>query len=174
MMKVLLILFSTLQISTVSFSQSLKKYVIGSSGCSVYMLCDPGEFQMTYSEDSSAVFTGECKPDSVSYGIICVKLKETIPAGDDAEELLISYLDYLKTAFKIKSSAGYGKGQTLSSKADARGVLDYWNDEGGNEWKVKGWTDGKFISILYVIEKGKLEYSPKHDLFMNGFRFPEN
>ena len=173
-MKTIWVLFSTMLISTISFSQSLKKYAIGTSGCSVYMLCDPGQFQMTFSEDSSAVFTGECKPDSVTYGIICVKLKETIPAGDDAEDLLISYLDYLKTAFKIKSSSGYGKGQTLNSKADARGVLDFWNDEVGNEWKVKGWTDGKVISILYVIEKSKSEYPAKHDVFLNGFRFPEN
>jgi hypothetical protein len=150
----------------------VKKYSIGNSGCSVYMLCDPGEFEMTYSEDSSMVFTAECKPDSVSYGIICVKLKETVATGDEAENLLISYLDYLKTAFKIKSSAGYGKGHTLSSKADARGIIDYWTDEEENDWQVKAWADGKIISVLYVFKKGKLENQTKYEVFLNGFRFP--
>jgi len=152
--------------------QTIKKYTIGNSGCAIYMFCDPGEFEVTYSEDSSVVFTGECKPDSVSYGLICVKLKEAIPAGDNSEMLLISYLDYLKTAFTVKSAAGYGKGHTMEKKPEARGVIDYWTDAEGNEYKVKGWTDGKFIAVLYVFSNGKLNYLPKQDIFLNGFRFP--
>ena len=136
------------------------------------MVCDPGEFEMSYSEDSAKVYTGECKADGISYGLICVKLKEPVEAGTQAEDLMINYLDFLKTQFKIKSSAGYGKGHTMDKKPEAKGVIDYWTDQTGDEWKVKGWTDGKFIAVLYVYASGKLEYSPKQDVFLNSFRFP--
>ena len=136
------------------------------------MFCNAGDFDKTYSEDSSIVYTGECKADSLNYGIICVKLKEQVSDSKDAEDLMIGYLDYLKTSFKIKSSAGYGKGHTMEKKPDAKGVIDYWTDETGDEWKVKAWTDEKFIGVLYVYANGKLEYAPKQDVFLNGFRFP--
>jgi hypothetical protein len=154
-------------------SQSLKKYPIGNSGCSSYMLCNPGVFEKTYSEDSSGVYTGECKIDSLVTGLICVKLKEPIEAGKVAEELTISYMDYLKSAFQVKSSTGYGRGHTLEKKPEATGVIDYWIDEKGNEWKVKGWSDGKFIAVLYVYTNGKLTEVNRPDVFLNGFRFPE-
>jgi hypothetical protein len=165
-------LFLSFFVTTLASAQALKKYAISSSGCSVYMLCDPGEFEMTYSEDSAKVYTGECKADGISYGLICVKLKGAVDAGQQAEDLMITYLDYLKTAFKIKSSAGYGKGHTLEKKPDAKGVIDYWTDDTGNEWKVKAWTDGKFIAVLYVYAAGKLEDSPRQDVYLNSFRFP--
>jgi len=171
-MKFLQAFFISCLFSTFLPAQSLKKYAISNSGCAVYMLCDPGEFEMTYSEDSAKVYTGECRTDGISYGLICVKLKEAVDVGQPAEDLMISYLDYLKTSFKIKSSAGYGKGQTMEKKPDAKGVIDYWTDETGDEWKIKSWTDGKFIAVLYVYAKGKLEYSPKQDVYLNSFRFP--
>jgi hypothetical protein len=129
-------------------------------------------FDASYSEDSSVVYTGECSPDSTVYGLICVKLKEPVEAGAVSESLMISYLDYLKTVLKVKSSVGYGKGHTMENYAIAKGVIDYWKDEKNNDWKIKGWTDGKIIVMMYVYEKGVLEYKPKHDLFLNGFRFP--
>lgn len=152
--------------------QSIKKYPIGSSGCSAYMFCNPEEFERTFSEDSSAVYTGECEADSLVYGIICVKLNEAVAAGNDAEDLMISYLDYLKSIMRITTAAGYGKGHTLSGKPDARGVIDYWKNKEGSDWKIKGWTDGKFISVLYVTAKGKLNETEKINVFLNGFRFP--
>jgi len=152
-------------------AQSLKKYDIGSSGCKAYFFCNPGEFELSYSADSSKVYTAECKADSLSWGLICVALKEPGSIGPEAEDVLASYLDYLKTAFNIVSSAGYGKGHTMTNYADARGMIDYWKDKDGDEWKIKGWTDGKFIAVMYVYAKGKLDETNKVNLFLDGFRF---
>lgn len=153
-------------------AQSLKKYPISNSGCAAYFFCDPGVIDMSFSPDSSVIYTSECSPDSTVYGFICVKLKETVEAGAVAEELMINYLNYLKTILQVKASAGYGKGHKMESNVNVRGVIDFWRDEKNNEWKIKGWTDGKIITMMYVYEKGKLEYQPKQDVFLNGFRFP--
>ncbi len=136
------------------------------------MFCDPKTFDKSFSEDSSFVYTGECKADSLTYGVICVKTKEAIIASNNAEALMISYLDYLKTTFDINDAVGYGKGHTMNSKPDAQGVIDYWKDKDGDEWKVKAWTDGKYIAVLYVVAKGKLDDTEKNNAFLNSFRFP--
>lgn len=160
-------------ISITTNSQTLKRYPIGKSGSTVYMLCDPGQFDLAYSEDSSEVYTSECIADSTNYGVICVKLKQSIDAVPESEDMMISYLDHLKKGFNIKSSVGYGKGHTMDKKPEAKGVIDYWTDESGDEWKVKAWTDGKYIAVLYVYANGKLADSTKYDVFLNGFRFPD-
>ena len=51
--------------------------------------------------------------DSVSYGIICVKLLNPLADLTMAEDLLIAYSDYLKSSFSITKAIGYGKGHRL-------------------------------------------------------------
>jgi hypothetical protein len=171
MRKLLLLIFSTLSFIIVK-SQSFKKYEISNSGCSVYMFCAPGRFDEAYSEDSSRVYTAECNADGLNYGIICVKLLTPSENLSEAEDMLISYLDYLKVNFDIRSAAGYGRGNRLNNREDTRGVVDYWKDGDNNNWKVKAWTNGKFIGVLYAYSKKELPET-KADAFLNSFRFPE-
>lgn len=152
-------------------SQPLKKYPIAGSGCSVYMYCNPMKFTEDYSEDSSKVYSAQCFKEYLTYGVICVKLLTPASAINEAEAILIAYLDYLKINFVIKSAAGYGKGNRLNNREDTRGIVDYWKDDENNNWKVKGWTDGKFIGVLYAYSKKELP-EKKIDAFLNSFRFP--
>jgi hypothetical protein len=155
----------------VSFSQSFKKYAIGESGCSIYLYCDPGKFEMTYSTDSSGVYTGECNNAEIDYGVICVQLKEAVSDISGAEDLMVSYLDYLKTNFKITTTAGYGKGHRLRDREDTRGIIDYWTDAEKTNWKIKSWTDGKFIVVLYACSKKELPET-KVNVFLDGLMLP--
>ena len=151
-------------------AQVLKKTAISNSGCSVYTYCTI-PFEKQYSEDSSLLYVGECVKDEVSYGVICVKLLQ--PSGDltKAEDMLVDYLDYLKTSFGITKAAGYGRGNRLSSKENTRGIIDYWEDKEKNNWKIKAWTDGKFIGVLYGYSLKELP-EPKLNVFLDSFRFP--
>ncbi|MBS1920678.1 MAG: hypothetical protein JST17_10535 [Bacteroidetes bacterium] len=152
-------------------SQSLKKYEINNSGCAVYMYCTPEQFKEAYSDDSSKVYTAECNRDEFYYGVICVRLLTPSENLGEAEDMLISYLDYLKTSFDIKSAVGYGRGNHLNNREDTRGVVDYWKDDLNNNWKIKAWTNGKFIGVLYVYSAKELPET-KVDVFLNSFRFP--
>jgi hypothetical protein len=170
MLRLQLLIFSTL-FFTIARSQSLKKYEISKSGCSVYMYCAPGRFDETYSEDSSKVYTAECNMDGLNYGIICVQLLTASENLGEAEDMVISYLDYLKVNFDIKSAVGYGRGNHLNNREDTRGVVDYWKDGDSNNWKVKAWTNGKIIGVLYAYSQKELSET-KIDVFLNSFRFP--
>jgi len=151
--------------------QALKKYAVANTGCSIYMYCDPGTFEYTLSTDSSKVYSAECENDSTTYGIICIKLFVPIIELEAAEEVMISYLDYLKSEFEIATAVGVGKGHRLNNNEKTRGVIDYWMGLDGYEWKVKAWTDGKFISVLYAVRENNMSET-KADLFFNGLRFP--
>ena len=166
------IVFSLLLLAGVTavHSQSLKKYDITGSGCSVYSFCDPGKFEMTLSQDSAKVYTSECENEGTHYGVICIKMVSSIAPLSDAEEVLISYLDYLKTAFKITSAAGYGKGHRLRDNENTRGVIDYWQDDEKNNWKIKGWTNGDFIAVVYAYSLKELPDS-KVNTFLDGLVF---
>lgn len=152
-------------------AQSLKKYPIGNSGCSYYNYCEIS-FSESKSEDSSRIWSGECDKDDLHYGVICVKLLNPVTDLSMAEDLMISYADYLKTSFEISKSMGYGRGHLLQNKENTRGIIDYWSDLDKNNWKIKAWTDGSYIGFLFVYSKKELP-EPKINLFLDGFRLPE-
>jgi hypothetical protein len=154
------------------YAQSLKKYPISASGCSAYFFCDPGTFTFEKSQDSSDVYTAACVAEELTFGIICVKLKYIITDIQVSESTLISYLDYLKTSFKINSAAGYGKGHRLKNREDTRGIIDYWKDSDGLNWKIKGWTDGKYIVVLFV-KTAKDVPETKANVFLDGLVLPD-
>ena len=114
----------------------------------------------------------ECDKDGLKYGVIGIKLWAAFENLDQAQESLISYLDYLKTSFKITKSAGYGKGHRLNNNENTRGVIDYWEDSDKNNWKIKGWTNGKYIGVLYGYSPKELPES-KLNIYLDGFRFPD-
>ena len=164
------LLFLILGLSLALNAQSLRKYPIAQSGCSYYNYCD-ATWDITRSPDSSYVFTGECAVDGFHYSVICVKLSEAVPEPDVAEQQLQNYLDYLKTAFSITQAAGYGKGHRLQNDEKTRGMIDYWKDKDGDNWKVKGWTNGKYIGVLMVYGSKEIP-EQKVNVFLDGFRFP--
>jgi hypothetical protein len=167
MKALMLLLFSFCYFSL--HSQVIKKYSIGDSGSSIYMLCEP-MFKVNHSQDSSLVYTGDCQIDNVMYSLIFVKLLNQVDDLNLAESLLISYMDFLKKEFGILSAAGYGKGHRLNNDENTRGVIDYWKDEDGQNWKVKGWANRKSIAVLYTYSKLELPES-KVNLFLESLRF---
>lgn len=165
------VLFLFLILTLTTKSQVIKKYDIATTGCTFYGYCAPGRFEEDYSPDSSKVYTAECEKDAVHYGIVCVKLLTPVENLNEAEDLLASYLDYLKTNFSIKSAVGYGRGNRLNNNEATRGIVDYWKDDKNNNWKVKAWTDKKFIGVLYAFSAKELP-DVKVDIFLNSLRFP--
>ena len=151
-------------------AQSLKKYPVSNSGCTAYTYCEI-KYELSKSADSSTIYSGECTKEDVNYGIICVKLLNPITELPLAEDMLIAYADYLKTSFEINKSMGYGRGHLLNNKENTRGIIDYWEDGEKNKWKIKAWTDGKFIGFLYVYTKKELPEA-KVNAFLDSFRLP--
>ena len=149
-----------------------KKAYIGETGCTVFM---PGvaEFDMSYSEDSSEVYTGSVHVDGYEYSCICVRLNESLGTEKEIiEGVSISYLDFLKQALSITDAAGYGKGHTMESNPNAVGVIDYWRDTEGAEYAIKSWADGDYIAVLAIVGPSEDLNFNLQQFFFESFRFP--
>ncbi len=165
-----ILLLAVFLFAALANAQSLRKYSVSNSGCSLYSYCE-SKYDVDYSDDSSKVYTGECTIGEVTYGVICVKLLNIINDLDAAEEMMLSYVDFLKNSFNIKKAAGYGKGHHLNNNENTRGILDYWEDKEADKWKIKAWTDGKYIGFMYAYSKKELPEA-KVNVFLESLRLP--
>lgn len=161
---------SVLSQTTPKFS----KYNIGESGFKIYLPAKPDPATMQYSPDSSKLYTIECIDSSTKnhfhFGAIVVDLNKEIGAVN--EELTLAYLDYLKNSIRIHSTAGYGKGQTLTTHITAQGIMDYWKDETGNQWQIVAWYAEHYIVVQFVYGTEETLNVGQWELFKNGIRFP--
>lgn len=154
---------------------SFSKYPIESTGCSVYLPAVPPAWSVSFSEDSSAVYTNSVEYKDFIFDVIMVNFKVpfTGESHEVLEELLISYLDFLKEAYETDNSSGYGLGQVLPGNDDVLGVLDFWESADGTQSKVKGWITDTHLAVLVVYGKSDPSDLALTDVFLNGFRFPE-
>jgi hypothetical protein len=151
----------------------LSKKEIGQSGCSAYFPEGMGDFELSKSEDGADVYTGEVAVDGFSFACIAVKFSEpfTDSSPEEMEQLLISYMDYLKGQFSITASAGVGRGHTLESTPDARGVIDYWEDAESTQYAVKGWANQRAIGIMVLYGPTEYPHFNLQQMYLDGFRF---
>jgi hypothetical protein len=170
----LLVLLGLASIVQAQTAPRFVKTPIGDSGCSLYLPGKPDPVDVSFSPDSSVVYTIETL-DSTSgkyfhFGTILVNLNGMELAGME-EDMLESYMDYLQQAFEIVESAGYGRGHTLSTHPTAKGVIDYWEDATGDQWAVKGWAAESTLFVMFVYGPENYPNYNVVDMFFNGARF---
>jgi len=169
---ILLLLFA---VASSTFAQKVprfKKITIMNSGCSAYFPEEPKNFEVSFSEDSSLVYTASTEFDGFVFGIIAVKFKEQFTASKtEHEDMAVSYMDFIKTLFNIQASTGYGKGHTHRLNENAIGVIDYWEDSQGQQYKVKCWIDENYICFMYIHGAAEYPYFEAAEMFLNGFIF---
>lgn len=154
-----------------TYAQDPQKVGISNTGCTVQVYCLPGRFDVYDLEDGSTVYADDCEKDGITWGIYCIKLKKPIPNLKDAEDSIITILDFLKLDYGIVKGKGYDKGHKLNKDENTRGVYDTWEDADGMKWKVKAWTNGHFICVMHVHSAKELP-DKKTGIFLEGLRFP--
>lgn len=161
-------------ISAQDSGNNLRKFEIGESGCSVYLPASSVDWEKSVSEDGSDVYTGEVTKDGFYHFVIAVKFSEpfTDLTSTELEDLLISYLDYLKGQFSISGSAGYGKGHPVEGNDISAGVIDFWESDDGTQWSVKGQVTRTHIGIVGVYGSSDPSDNPFTNVVLNGFVFP--
>ncbi|MBK7761791.1 MAG: hypothetical protein IPI46_00270 [Bacteroidetes bacterium] len=152
----------------------LSKTAISTSGCFAYLPDDKTEkqFETSYSDDSSLVFTGDFESGDYHFSVIVVKLKDQVlTSNEDKEGMMMAYLDFLKTAFEISNAAGYGKGHTMNENPKALGIIDYWEDKEKAKWAIKAWADENTMAVMMLYGPAEYPNFNIQNMFLNGFRF---
>jgi hypothetical protein len=145
---------------------------IGTSGLSAYLPPGFPELTAAPSEDGSQVHAGELEQGGFVYGVI--GLRFATPLDDDPEsheQLLVTYLDFLKTQLGVTEAAGYGLGHQLESEPSARGVIDYWKDASGRQLAIKGWVTQTHLAVLYIAGPTEYPVFNAQQIYLDGIRF---
>jgi hypothetical protein len=148
------------------------KYSIRETGAGLYMPAEP-IWEISYSDDSSKLYTAEVEFGGVNYGAIIVKFAESL--GDNSKDwqnMIVSYLEYLnKSVFEFESVVDPGFGHKLESHPEAVGVLQYAEDQEGYDYVIKAWADSKYMAVLFVSYRDEMNFNYR-EIYLNGFRFP--
>ncbi|HQC06472.1 MAG TPA: hypothetical protein PK067_05575 [Kaistella chaponensis] len=171
MKKVLVLLL--LIYGVVAFAQTPRftKYNVASTSVQIYLPTEPKWDQST-SEDGSEIFIYDDLFGNMNYSAIIVKLHPTV-VNDKPENLLESYMIYLeKAVFTLDQKAGFGKGHTLENQPNVKGILQMGKSKDGKEYKIMGWTDGKYIAVLATSSLEEMNYNIQ-EMFLRGIRFPQ-
>jgi hypothetical protein len=178
-MKKIIVLFLLIAFKAMVFAQTspraprMVKTPVSNSGCYAYFPKAEAElkFELSYSEDSAKVYTGEVVDGVHHFAVIVVKMNQKLSGKEEKENMLIGYLDYLKTSFEVKNAAGYGKGHQLESAPNSVGVIDYWVDADANKWAIKGWTDENILAVMMLYGPEDYPIFNVQKMFLDGFRF---
>jgi hypothetical protein len=141
-----------------------KRYLIG-SGCSSLLVSGHTTLHYKTTKDGDRVYFYDQQAGEATYGLITIQMKELYTL-QQAEKILVQYANRLRTPLGIAHNFSIDVEKTSSMLT----VTDYWQDEGGIDWKIVGHTNGKTIAFLYVKNIGSSPVK-EHDAFLNGFRF---
>jgi hypothetical protein len=167
-MENLFYLLATSFVLRISGYKKFKNYLIGDTGCSVLLSSGTGTFDFSQTSSGDKLYFNEFCDNNVHYGIICIELIDDYDI-DEAESLLQNYVSKLKKPFVIMHHTGFESAIDWNTR-NSRAFVDYWQDAGQNDWKVKGYTNGKIMAILYVQNINKLDVKMQ-DQFLDSFHF---
>ncbi|HVG41767.1 MAG TPA: hypothetical protein VM888_09165 [Chitinophagaceae bacterium] len=153
-----------------SSSKGTKGYNIGNSGCRVPLFTDKKLLTRARTKSGDVMHFGEIKDGAVTYGLITIQMHKRCKQQD--EKILADFMNSLHSSMNIKHNTGLEYRFIKKENKSVKGIADYWQDEHGADWKVKGWTNGKCFGFLYVKNITALS-AFKTDNYLDSFTFPK-
>jgi hypothetical protein len=163
-MESLILLFTSGIILRLSTSK-LQRYSIPYA--KVSFLSHTPKFKINPTKAGDKMYFQSYEMENAGYGIICIHMSERQEL-DHAGKILYKYMQTLRAPLGIIANLKIEK--CADSKPGIIELQDYWQDEQGKDWKVKAYTNGRVVCILYVKNIGATTVK-QHDRFLNGFRF---
>lgn len=139
---------------------------IGDRGCSA--LLSGKRQKATATEGGDKLYFHEFKESQTTFGLICISLHQEYSL-DEASAMLQNYMEKLHVPFTILHQTGIQPETDWNSQASCA-LVDYWQDGECVDWKVKGYTDGRSLAVLYVRNIGPVDVA-RQDLFLDSFYF---
>lgn len=166
-MENLILLLATSFFFRLSSNRTIKNHLIGNTGCSALLASDD-ELEPSTTASGDQLYFHEFREKKVTYGMICVKMNQEYSYAE-AEVMLRTYIDQLRGPFYILHNTGIHNDADWNSES-SKTIVDYWQDCYKKDWKVKGYTNGKVLAVLYVKNIGHADVT-KQDHFLDSFHF---
>lgn len=149
--------------------QREKIFEVSSCGCTARLPAQPLTKKLR-DEKGNPVYVGQAKEQHVTYGFATVELEQHLYNREEAEQTLFLFMEAMHPSFNIEYTTALTHGYTHPHSPHVWGMTDYWQDKDGQDWKVKGWTDGRIMTVLYVKNIGGVSFE-RQDAFLNSFQF---
>lgn len=146
-----------------------KRIAVSTCGCTANLPARPIT-QKIEDEAGNPVYIGQAKEGGCTYGFATVELEQVIYDRAEAEQALFLFMEDMHPSFNIEYTTGLVHGYSHPHSDAVWGMTDYWQDADGVDWKVKGWTDGRIMTVLYVKGIGSLSFA-QQDAFLDSFQF---
>jgi hypothetical protein len=166
-MENLILFLATSLVIRFSSSKKIRLQFIGNTGCSALLSSDT-KLESSLTQCGDLLYFHEFKDKKVTYGMICIDMTHQYSLTE-AEEMLRSYIDKLRGPLYILHNTGIHEDADWNSET-SKTIVDYWQDCNKKDWKVKGYTNGKTLAVLYVKNIGNVDVK-KQDFFIDSFHF---
>jgi hypothetical protein len=148
-----------------SAPKKFRRYHIGNTGHSVLLPGGFDGFEHCSTKHGDRFYLGESSAEKVNYGVVFIDLQDEFEVSD-AETVLANYMSTLHTPFGISFNTGIHHCSMHKEASGLTQIVDYWQDKWGIDWKIKGYTDGKFLAVLYVRNINEISVE-KQDVYLN-------
>lgn len=146
-------------------SSTFRRYLIGNTRCTALLPRGAQKFHINYTPEGDKMYFNDSEINGVGYGLICIDMKD-VHTSNEAQNILWEYLNKLNKPFGIAHA--------LPVEVEKTGGIiilnKYWQDYSGQDWKARGYTNGKTVAVLYVKNISDAPVT-EHDAFLNSFRF---
>ena len=164
------ILATTYFLSRAPWKFGFKKYSIGHTGCTLLLPQNSGKFSTSFTNAKDMMHFKELTRGEVTYGSVVIQLLEPLDVMAEAEKKLALFMNTLQASYDVECNTGLSLGFTQKQNPLARGIVDYWQDSDGVDFKVKGWTNGRFIAVLYIRNISEVPVA-KQEMYLDSLQF---
>jgi hypothetical protein len=167
-MENLIFFLATSIVLRLSSSRKWKKYQIGDTGCTALLFSDHPKFVRSITSSGDYLYTYDFQDSQATYGVICIQMQQELRL-EEAQKVLHSYINKLRGPFFILHQTGIEPATDWNSM-ETISMTNYWQDTEQRDWKVKGYTNGKVMAVLYVTDIAKIDVK-KQECFLDSFFF---
>jgi hypothetical protein len=165
-MENLILLLATSFALRLNSPRKFKNVTIGHTGCSALLLQHDNSIDSTVTESGDRLYFHEAEENGVGYGMICVDMRTAVDQSE-AMTMLEAYMDSLRGPFYVLHNTGVHAAANWN-QASVSSLTDYWQDSQGVDYKVKGYTNGRVLAILFVRNISQLDVSLQ-DQYLDSF-----
>lgn len=145
-------------------SKKPRRTFIGDTHCSVLFSPD-ATFDFSRSDEGDQLYFAEHTDKNSTYGVLCASIHSRLSL-EEAGDVMTTFLNRLRTPFNAPYNTGVNRCENRVN--DCVTMVDYWQDADNLDWKVKGYTDGQVIAVLYVKNINEITVE-KQDEFLDSF-----
>jgi hypothetical protein len=121
-------------------------------------------------EEGYSAYIGQSKERRSRFGFATVLLPAAIADEEEMKHALYLLMEDVYRSFDIVCGTGLSYGYNHPGDPTIFGFTEYWQDKKGHDWKVKAWSNGLVMTVLYISHIGTVSLKDQES-YLDGISF---